>query len=254
MCRSSTRRLLLRAALLGLLATASTCVTFVRVPLAVPLATVGGSRPATPQGLQLIGEFGDGVWGQEQERAEISGGGVGFAIGDRIEFSTSGYASARTVRDSLGNEHVGELITGVRGKIRLGDLFGGRASLGIHIAHVSSQRNLFDVQDERLTAWDVALPLEVYRVDPLGADYRLGMYVAPRLVSQTFEDRSTGEITRGTLKAALVGVAARWRHFAITGEINIAHTPTMTFSNRTFPGGWILLPMGSVRGILPIGE
>ena len=169
MTTSSTRRLFGRTVLVALLAGPASCRTSVRVPLAVPLTAVGGSRPATPQGLQLISEFGDGVWGQEQERAEIGGGGLGFAMQDRIEFSISGYASTRSVQDSLGNDHTGEPVTGVRGKIRLGDLLGGRASLGIHIAHMTSQRERGDVQDERLTSWDIALPLEVYRLDALGA-------------------------------------------------------------------------------------
>ena len=141
MSTSSSRRLFPRTALACLLATTASCTTVVRVPLAVPLPSVGGSRPATPQGLQLIGEFGDGVWGQEQGRAEIGGFGIGFALRDRVEFNISGYGSTRTVLDSLGGDHTGEPIAGVRGKIRLGDFLGGRASLGIHIAHMTSHRD-----------------------------------------------------------------------------------------------------------------
>ena len=80
MSTSSTRQLYRQTVLFALLAGAPSCVETVRVPLAVPLPAVGGSRPATPQGLQFIGEFGDGLWGQEQERAEMAGGGVGFAM------------------------------------------------------------------------------------------------------------------------------------------------------------------------------
>ena len=58
----------------------------------------------------------------------------------------------------------------------------------------------------------------------------------------------------GTLAAALLGVVARWRHVAVTGEMNLAHTPSMRFGNTTFQGRWILLPMASVSGILPIGD
>ena len=173
---------------------------------------------------------------------------------DRIEFSISGYGSTRTVRGSNGNEHTGEGILGVRGKIRLGDFVGGRASVGIHVARMSSQRQRFDVQDERLTAWDIALPLTFYPVSAHFVDYRWGVYAGPRLVFQTFEDRRTRQTTKGTLAAALLGGVARWRHVAVTGEMNLARTPSMSFGNTTFQGGWILLPMASVTGIIPIGD
>jgi hypothetical protein len=50
-----------RIVLLTLIAGTASCAPSVRVRLAVPLPTVGGSRPATPHGLLLIGAFGDGV-------------------------------------------------------------------------------------------------------------------------------------------------------------------------------------------------
>ena len=221
----------------------------VRIPLPVPFSAVGGSRPVTPQGFRLIGEFGDGVWGQEQERVEIGGGGLGFALQDRIEFSVSGYGSTRRVQNQTG---AGTL--GVRGKIRLGDFAGGRASVGIHIAHIRSQRERTGVQDERLTAWDVALPLAFYPVSGQFLDHRWSVYAAPRLVFQAFEDRMTRETTTGTLASTLLGVTARWRLVALTGELNSAHTPSMTFGNTTLEGGWILLPTASVSLILPTGD
>ncbi len=88
----------------------------------------------------------------------------------------------------------------------------------------------------------------------VGADDRWGVYAAPRLVFQTFEDRLASETTKGTLASALMGVAARWRNVAVTGELNFARTPNMGFGNTTFQSGWILLPMLSVSGILPIGD
>ena len=255
MSTSSTRRLFAQAVLVALSSATGSCVTPIRVPLAVPLAAVGGSRPATPQGLQLIAEFGDGVWGQEQERAEIAGLGFGISLRDRVELNTSVYGSTREVRDTNGNTHLGEDIFGVRGKVRLGDLREGRASFGLHLAHVSTQREN-SAQDERLTGFDIALPLTVYPWDLEfgGADYRWGVYAAPRLVLQTFEDRSVRETTKGTLAAALVGIAARWRYVAVTGELNFARTPSMTFRQVTFQGGWHLLPMVSVRGMIPFGD
>ncbi len=82
---SSTWRLFRRTVLVALLAGTSSCAAPPRrLPLAVPLPAVSGSRPATPQGLWAFAEFGDGVWGQEQERVEMAGVGVGFSLRDRI--------------------------------------------------------------------------------------------------------------------------------------------------------------------------
>ncbi len=250
MSASSTWRLFGRTVLVALLAGTSSCGRPPRrIPLPVPFSAVGGSRPATPQGVRAFGEFGDGVWGQEQERAEIFGGGVGFALRDRIEFSVSGYEPTPEVPDNATT-----II--VRGKIRLGDFMGGRASVGIHVAHMTADRETGSVQDERLTAWDVALPVTIYpaALQFAGAEHRWGVYAAPRLVFQTFEDRLAGETTKGTLAAGLLGVVARWKYVAVRGEMNLAHTPSMGFGNTTFQGGWILLPMASVSLFLPIGD
>jgi integrase len=46
--------------------------------------------------LELIGEFGDGVWGQEQERVEVGGGGFAFSLRDRVEFSFLAYSPTNT--------------------------------------------------------------------------------------------------------------------------------------------------------------
>ena len=64
----------------------------------------------------------------------------------------------------------------------------------------------------------------------------------------------TSETTKGTLAAALLGVAARWQYVAVTGELNFARTPTMSFGSTTSQSGWLLLPMASVRGMIPIGD
>ena len=243
-----------RIVLLTLFAATASCAPSVRVPLAVPLQAVGGSRPAAPSGLQLIGAFGDGVWGQEQQRAELAGGGIGFSAGDRFEFSASVYGSTREVRDANGNSDYGEPTFAARGKIRLHDFGGGRASIGLHTALLGSQRFRYDVQDDLLLAWDVALPLEFY---PLGGpfpDRRLGLYVAPRFVFQTLEDRARRVTTKGTMAGGLLGLAARWRHVALSGELNFARTPTMSYVGTIFPAGWLVLPMLGISVILPLGN
>ena len=246
MSASSTRRLFGRTVLVALIAATTSCGPPPRIPLPVPLAAVGGSWPATPQGLRAFAAFGDGVWGQEQERVELSGGGAGFSIRDRFEFSVSGYNPNRGGGGSGTSE--------VHAKIRLGDFGGGRASVGIHVARMTAGREAAPAQDDRLSAWDVALPVTFYPVGGQPVDRRWGVYAAPRLIFQTFEDRLTSQAEKGTLVAALLGVAARWQYVAVTGELNLAHAPSMSFANTTFQGGWILLPMAGASVILPIGD
>ena len=86
----------------------------------------------------------------------------------------------------------------------------------------SSREN--SVQNERLTAWDVALPLTFYPagLQFAGAENRWGVYEAPRLVFQTFEDLVAGETTKGTLAAGLLGLVARWKYISVRGEVNFA--------------------------------
>lgn len=233
-------------------AVAAGCASSVRVPLAVPLPTVGGARPATPRGLQIAVDFGDGVWGQEQERAEMFGVGVAFALIDRVEVGISSHESTRNVRISDGGAQSGEPTVGVVGKLRLGDFWSDRTSFAVHAAHLGSSRQRSDVQDERLSAWDVALPVEYYPVGDRLVDYRWGIYAGPRLVSQKFEDRLLDVTTTGSMVAALVGTTFRWRHLAIAGEVNIAHTTPMIPGQTDAQGDWILLPMLGLRGIIPL--
>ena len=144
-------------ALLLSLSLSTGCIEFVRVPLVVPLAPVGGSRPAGPQGIHLGGEFGDGVWGQEQERAEMAGGVIGWSQRDRFEVSGTAHNSTRTVRDEEGAEHRGVATSGVRGKVRLGDFHDGRASVAVQVGIMNAARESGEEQHESLSALDLAV-------------------------------------------------------------------------------------------------
>jgi hypothetical protein len=196
--------------------------------------------------LHLALEFGDGVWGQEQERVEMAGGGLGISVGDRIELGVSGYGATRRVQSQTS-----ATTTAVRGKVRLGDFAGGRASVGLHVTGMVSNRLEGSLQNDRMTAWDLALPVTYYPFGEQFVDRRWGVYVAPRLVFQTFEDRLAIQTTKGTLAGGLLGVIARWRYFALSGELNFAHTPDM---GGAFESGWLVLPMLSARGMVPIGD
>ena len=242
------RRRTMKSALVAVLFGVSACGPEPRrIPLPVPLPTVGGSRPAAAQGLQLIGEFGDGVWGQAQERVELSGVGLAFSLLDRVEFGFVDHSPRHGEAPNVST-------LGFRGKIRVGDFAADRVSIGIHVARMSSQRISGTLQDERMSAWDIALPVTVYPASGQLTDYRWGVYAAPRLIFQTFDDRMTRETTKGTMAAVLLGLSARWRYLAMTGEMNFSHAPNMTFGGTTLPGRWIVLPMARVSAIFPIGD
>lgn len=230
------------------------CASYVRIPLAVPLPAVGGARPATPQGLELFGNFGDGVWGQEQERAEMIGSGIALAVRDRVELSASAYQSTRAVQDQYGVSERGEATNAGGGKIRLADWGSAkRGSVGIHVGFMESTRVDGDVQDEHFSAWDVAVPVEYYPLLSEGVvDRRWSVYAAPRLIIQTFDDRLADVTDKGTLAAGLLGTAARWRHFSVAGELNIAHT-TPLGAPTGVGGDWLVLPAISFRGMIPLG-
>jgi hypothetical protein len=98
---------------------------------------------------------------------------------------------------------------------------------------------------------DLAVPVEFYPIGGPLVDYRFGIFAAPRLTFQSFEDRLARETTTGTMVSGVVGLVGRWRYFAVSGELNFARTPTMTFADATFESGVHMLPVMGVRGIIP---
>lgn len=226
------------------LASAAGCAAVTRVPIPVPISTLGGSRPVTPQGLYAIVEFGDGVWGQEQKRVELVGGGIGAAVADRLEVGARWYSA--TQADYGGDARV------VRGKGRLLDLHSGRVAVAIDVARLSGQQGS-SVQDDRMSGWDVALPVTLYPLSHDNSpDGRLGVYVAPRLVFESFEDRLATETSEGTMTGGSVGLRGRWKWVSLTGELTVVSTPDMSLGAQSFPSGLIVLPAMSASLMLPV--
>ena len=89
----------------------------------------------------------------------MAGGVIGFSAEDKLEISGSVYAATRTVQDSNGDQHTGASTTGIQGKLRIGDFRDGRASWGVHVAHMTAERDRGDTQNESLSALDVAVPV-----------------------------------------------------------------------------------------------
>lgn len=237
----------------------SSCVEYVRVPLPTPLSTVGGARPAVNQGFQFMAEFGDGVWGQEQERAEMAGGGVGGSVGGRLEFMLSSFVSTRKVRsDSTGERHVGSDADHYRGKFLIKEFEVPKLNLGIHLAFSESERRAGTVQYESIRSVDFAVPVEFdwissspeARGTPVN---EVSVYAGPRAVVQMIEDGNTRESDRGTLLGLLLGLKARYSFLSVVGEVNLARTPDMTLGGIRSDPGFILLPMLGLRILIPWG-
>jgi len=229
------------------------CQVPVRVPLGVPLPTVGGARPATPGGIFAGVTFGDGLWGQEQLRAEMAGYTAGLTALDRVAFEIFGQSTTQSVRDSLGGSESPPMTEGVALKVRLFGFDGGRGALGVRLARSTADRSSDPLQDDQLVVLDFAIPFE-YR--PLSrdsiVDTRLALHAGPRFVHQTFDQGALGPETSGTALAGFVGVAGRWRYLSITGEAAVVRTPSLLVGSTASPPGWIFLPSLELAAVLPL--
>lgn len=238
----------------------SGCVKEVRVPLPTPLPTVGGARPLVGQGLQFLGEFGDGVWGQEQERAEMIGGGLGISTKGRFEALYSSFHSTRRVQEgNSGKKHSGSFAHLFRGKLTVSEFQNSRLSVGLHIARTWVDRNKGTVQDEELRAFDLAVPVEFQWLTrdpgPRGVTAReVSLYAGPRTVLQNLRDGATREWDRGAMMAILLGAKARLGSVSFIGELNFAWTPAMELGGIRSDPGFIVLPMVGIRVLVPAGE
>jgi len=153
---------------------------------------------------------------------------AGFALGDRIELLGSSHSGTRSATDSFGTEHHGESTGAFGGKIRLGDFLQGRGSVGVRFGTLVANRQASDVQDERLTAFDLAFPVEFYPSTTDSVDHQVGLYAA-----------------------CLVG---RWHHFSLTAELNVVHTPDMATDGMTIEPITYLFPSIGLLGSIPFGR
>ena len=229
------------------------CQVPLRVPLGVPLPPVGGARPATPGGIFAGASFGDGLWGQEQLRAEMAGYRAGLTAGDRVALEIFGQTTTRSVSDSLGGSESPPMTEGVAVTVRLIGFDDGRGALGMRLARSAADRSSDPLQDDQLVVLDLAIPLE-YR--PLSrdsiVDTRLSLHAGPRFVHQTFDQGALGPETRGTAFGGFLGVGGRWRYLSITGEAAVVRTPSLLVGGTASPPGWILLPSLDLTAVVPL--
>lgn len=261
MSRPRYRRPVRRTTLaLSIAAVAGACVPTTpdpRVPLPVPLPAVEGAGPVESTSLFAGLSFGDGFWGQERERAELTGIGFGFTLLDRVELEIHDYDSNRTVDDENGTPHTGSGATTVRIKVRAGESESGDWSLGLVGAYSTSSRVVPGVQDESVTAWDLALPIE-YTGAGGGREDPFGFYAGPRFVRQAFESRiveaGAPPADDGVAWGGVLGLRKRvgWLHVAAEGSLMRA--PRLQVGSFGSRDGWIFIPALTGKLVLPIGD
>jgi len=216
-----------------------------RVPIQVPFGVVGGARPAIGSGVQLGIELGDGVWGQEQERVELGGVLVGASALDRVEVTASWHAPTRSEQR---NTDWATAFT-VAGKVVAYEFDDERAAVGVRVGYASATKVSSAPQDETMTAWDLAVPVE-RRLLAVEGEPGQGLfgYVGPRVVFEEFRDNVTREETSGSSWGGVLGMRARRSLFVVSGELNLVRTPPLALgSGAPHVGGWTVLPAINFR-------
>lgn len=225
--RAGVRRLLCL-----IMAVSSSACLVPRKPLIAPVPVTQGATVVSPRGLNLAISGGAGLLGQEQDESGVSMIRLGWGLGTSVGASIGFYEG--TENDVTGGI-LGQL------KVQGTQLFGGRGLWGVHVAaaHGSVESS---VQDESLTMWDVALPVEILLASD--TNNRLSAYVGPRFVHSSFTDRTNAA---GSLQSSyaglLAGLHAKLSSLRILAEVTVAHLPEGTYRGRQVGGRTAVMPM-----------
>ena len=229
-----------------------------RVPLPVPLPAVEGARPSVGSGIFVGALFGDGFWGPERERAELTGTSLGFGFADRIEVGFDEYVSNRTIDDANGVPHRGATAETVRAKVVVKESADGAWAFGLVAAYSTAARTVSNVQDESASSLDLALPVEFETLSNPAPGRRIGLYGGPRFILKSFEDRlATAEQQSkdsGMAWGALLGLRSRigWLHLAAEGSV--MRSPRLQAGAYGSEDGWMFIPALTAKLVVPIGE
>ena len=216
---------------------AAACATPVRVALPSPFPLTYGGTVIPANGAVVGLDFGDGLRGQELQRAEITAGMIGLGVADRVHASVASYG---------GREDADASGTVWRVKARVGDLFGPLSSVSAHVAYATMSRSDRPAQDESLSAVEVAVPAEFLLTDP--ADRRMfSIYAGPRVTREVYIDHlDPGQTMRHVYVGALGGAHLRYRVLHFFGEATVVHVPTSVLHQLTYGGRWTVMPSGGL--------
>ena len=210
----------------------STACLVPRKPLIAPTPVTQGATVVSPKGLNIALAGGAGLLGQRQKNSGIVMSRFGWGFGSNVGVSIGGYGGDE---ENVTGGAFGQL------KVQGTSLFGGRGLWGVHVAaaHGSMESN---VQDETLTTWDVALPVEILLSS--GTDNWLSAYAGPRFVHNNFTDReNAGGSLTSSYRGLLTGLHAKRSRFRILAEITVAQLPEGTYRGQQVGGRMAVIPM-----------
>jgi hypothetical protein len=205
-----------------------------RIPLPAPVPLTQGGTVVPAHGAGLGIDFGDGFLGQELLRTEILAVGVIGGLGDRVGVAL--YSFNETRQNDQGG-------TFIRAKVRAGPLLGPKSSVAAAFAYSTSSRVSADLQDERVTALDLAIPAERLLAASADGWHELSVYLGPRIIFENYDDRLTpGESLEATHAGGLAGIHGRAGRFHLFGELNFLHFPGRVVRGQPYDSGWMVIP------------
>ena len=218
------------------------CVSPKRVALKSPFPLTYGGTTIPANGVSVGVEYGSGLAGQELDRAAILNLNLGIGVLDRISVSAAAY----------GGHENGD-ASGVlwRAKVRLGEWFGPRSSVGVHVGVATTDRQDLPAQDEDLRSIDVAVPAEFLLSDPTERAKR-SVYIGPRVIRETYhDDLDRRQDLRATYGGVLGGAHVRYGVLHLFAEATLVYVPKSSWHGVTYGGRLTVMP--TVGALLRIG-
>ena len=219
------------------------CVTTPkRVALKSPFALTYGGTTIPANGVAVGVEYGSGLAGQELERAAILNLNLGIGVLDRVSVSAAAYGGHES------GDPPGVLW---RAKVRLGEWFGPRSSVGLHVGVATTDRRDLPAQDERLRSIDVAVPAEFLLSDPTERAKR-SVYVGPRVMRETYRDELDRRQDLLTTYAGILGGGhVRYGVLHLFAEVTLLYVPKTSLHGVNYGGRITVIP--TVGALLRIG-
>lgn len=209
------------------------------LPSPFPLTYGGTTIPA--KGIAGGLEIGDGLSGQEVQRAELLSLNLGVGIADRI--SVSGAVYQRDAFNVLSGEPSGSVW---RVKARLGDVFGPRSSVSASVAVASVDREDLPAQKESLHTVDLAAPVEFLLTDP-ARRLKGSTYVGPRVTMESYRDHLDSRQDLSNVYAGVLGgVHLSYGVLHLFGEATLLYVPKSTYHDVSYGGRMTVMPAAGV--------
>ena len=218
------------------------CASPMRVALKSPFPLTYGGTTIPANGAAVGVEYGSGLAGQELERAAILNLNLGIGVLDRVSVSAAAYGGHES------GDPPGVLW---RAKVRLGEWFGPRSSVGLHVGVATTDRQDLPAQDDDLRSIDVAVPAEFLLSEPAERGKR-SVYIGPRVIRETYHDElNRSQDLRTTYAGVLGGGHVRYGVLHLFAEATLLYVPKSSLHGVTHGGRLTVMP--TVGALLRIG-